>query len=303
MSSAPPPEPEPDPLDLEPIPLAAEPTSPDPAPDPPLAFNPAARAAFRQMARDCGYTIFRMPGSCEMYLRQYLADFEPERLALIEGLRREVPHKIAQFTEPEGYEEFLLELSENYATATGVSREIAWWVVTGWATAQGRPARTPTERVVESPAVPTEPRPPSRQQQTALRWAMCGIAAGGGFLGGLVGLALPLVILFSTDTLIDSSGEAARNKTAIAAVGSIIILLFCGLGSSGAAIGAGFGWYMGRGNQYPWTGFGAAFASTATVAATFGFCCGPLNPITVIVLGVTAFGAAYTAAARGGYST
>ncbi|MCZ2341028.1 MAG: hypothetical protein LC104_04435 [Bacteroidales bacterium] len=67
-------------------------------------------------------------------------------------------------------------------------------------------------------------------------------------------------------------------------------------------MGAGFGWYMGRGDRYPWAGFGAAFIATATTATSFGFCCGPLNPITAITLGMVAYGAAYTAASRGGYS-
>lgn len=309
MLPAPPSEPDPsdrDGLPLVPLTSASSsepsPSPPNRFPDPPADFRPDARAAFRQMARDCGFTIFRMPGSCEMYLRQYLADYEPERQALIDGLRREVPHKIAQFTEPDGYEDYLLELSENYAIAADVSREVAWWVVTGWATAQGKPLRQQLVATPASASAATLASASSHLLPVQLRLAMCGIAAGGGFLGGLTGLAIPLLILFGADVWSASSENAESNRATLAAVGSLFIILFCALGSLGAALGAGFGWHMGRGNQYPWAGFGAAFVSTATTAATFGFCCGPLNPVTVVVLGLVAFGAAYTAASRGGYS-
>ncbi|MCZ2341027.1 MAG: hypothetical protein LC104_04430 [Bacteroidales bacterium] len=234
MSPTPPAESDPSDDDEIPlIPLTSAP-SPEPRarfPDPPAHFRPAARSAFRQMARDCGFTIFRMPGSCEMYLRQYLMAYEPERDALIAGLRREVPHKIAQFTESEGYEDYLLELSENYAMAAEVSREGAWWVVTGWATAQGKPLRQPTEQVPDAASVSTPTTASTPHRETHLRIIMCMIAAGGGFLGGLTGFAIPLLMRFGAALWTDSSEDVAQNQAAIAAVGIAFIIFFCALGS------------------------------------------------------------------------
>ena len=293
------------PLDPDEIPLvAADPATPAPDADdrfpaPPPEFDPDARAAFRDMARNCGSTIYRMPSSCEMYLRQYLSKYEPERLALVDGLRRDVPNRIQQYDgHPDGYEDYLFGLTDAFGNQAGISREVAWWVVTAWATATGRPLGAPAPLPIGVPVGVPGARPEA--DELTLKVAMCGIAGAGGFFGGLIGIAAPFLIIVIGNMIFGPSEEEPGQKTALA-LGAVLIVVLCTVAAMAGGIGAAFGWHMGRGTRYPWTGFGAAFMATASTGAIVGFCCGPLNPITWIIMVSTGFGAAYTASARGGW--
>ena len=66
---------------------AAMPPEAPPAVPPPFAtpdgLSPDAYPAFKRMLKACGKTSFRMPSSCELFLRQYLAHFPAERDLLI----------------------------------------------------------------------------------------------------------------------------------------------------------------------------------------------------------------------------
>lgn len=269
--------------------------SADRFPDSPPEFAPAARAAFRQLARDCGNTIYRMPSSCEMYLRQYLAGFDAERAALVDGLRRDVPNRIQQYDgRADGYEDYLLGLADSYGHEAGVGREVAWWVVTGWATATGRPIGSPLPPPVGRPVgVPPPTRGPD---ETTLRLAMTGIAAAGGFLGGLVGIAVPFLLIFLLKL-----GAEERDVKAVEALGMAMIVVMCSAAALAGAGGAATGWHLGRGTEAPWAGFAGAFVATLSTGAVVGFCCGPLNPITWGIMFTTGFGATFTTSARGGW--
>lgn len=241
-----------------------------------------------------------MTVSCEMYLRQYLSDFETERLALVEGLRRQVPDKIAEHPGGEGYEEYLLELANKYSQAVGISREEAWWVVTAWATAIGKPVGMAAPLPV---AAPIEPPQPQRGIQTIdpnVRLAMTAIAGLGGFLGSAIGSTITLAVLIYAFSAVDyefAQSEEEKPKAMELASAAMALFVRGAINGIFGGIGGSLGWWLGRGDQSPWSGFGAAFLAAFVTSVVTGGCVG----CCYIAPGVAAFGAAYTAAARGGY--
>lgn len=276
-----------------------------PAVPPPLAtpdgLSPDAYPAFKRMLRACGKTSFRMPSSCELFLRQYLAHFPAERDLLIAALRRGVPDKVAAHSGRDGYDAFLGDLAAGLARDASLDGPPAKWAVEAWATGLGRPpgyvAPPVTPRVVEPP--PDHDRP--AVADTTVRRVMAGIAAAGGFLGGLLGNGGPLLVLLLTDVAVDASYSGKAVGMGEAALFVIVALLMFGGGVCGG-VGAFAGWTLGRGDERPWSGFAAACGAAFGTGCLLFFCVGP-GLSCAVAMGCSAFGAAFTAASRGGHHT
>jgi hypothetical protein len=76
-------------------------------------------------------------------------------------------------------------------------------------------------------------------------------------------------------------------------------LLMIGGGVCGG-VGAFDGWMFGNGDERPWGGFAAACGAAFGTGCLLFFCVGP-GLITAVAMGCSAFGAAFTAASRGGH--
>lgn len=303
---------------------------PPPPFDTPDGLNPDAWTAFRQMMKECGKTVHRMPSSCELFLRQHLAGFDTERDLLTAALRRGVPDQVSQHTARDGYDEFLDGLAGSLATSAKVGRAEAKWAVEAWATALGKPpgyvAAVPVARAIG---------PDPRESQPAvtdntLKWVMASITAAGGFLGAALGTIITSAALWVSFSAVDASfaesNRAIESEMAAVDEGELgtesdgdfnpgsdapaervpvitdavffLVLAIAGLvnGVIGG-LGAGLGWLFGRGNERPWSGFAAAFGAAfgaGVVVSAFRI------PFAAIGPGVAAFGAAFAAASRGG---
>jgi hypothetical protein len=276
-----------------------------PAVPPPFAtpdgLSPDAYPALKRMLKACGKTAFRMPTSCELFLRQYLAHFPAERDLLIAALRRGVPDKVAAHTGRDGYDAFLGDLAAGLARDGGLDGPQAKWTVEAWATGLGRPpgyvAPPVKARVVEPP--PDHDQPGAAD--TTVRRVMAGIAAAGGFLGGLLGNGGPLLVLLLTDVAVDARYNGEAVEAGEVALFVLVAVAMIGGGVCGAA-GAFGGWMFGRGDERPWGGFAAACGAAFGTGCLLFFCVGP-GLITAVAMGCSAFGAAFTAASRGGHPT
>jgi hypothetical protein len=274
---------------------AIRPVPPHRPAETPEGIRPEAFDALTEMLVSCGKTIFRMPSSCEMYLRQFLEEFSDERNLLTEALRRGVPDQIMQNARRDDYREFLATAAEKLAKEAGLTQPAAKWAVDAWAAALNRPPGyrppPPVAEVVEAPPV-------KGISQLHLRLIMAGICAVGGFLGGALGNGGGLLILFVTDVAVEAEFHEKRmgmEDVAIAVVIGIVMLIG-GVASGLASFG---GWMFGRGNDKPWAGFGAAFGAAFGTACLAFFFLGP-GFVTAGLQAVAAFGAAFTTATRGG---
>jgi hypothetical protein len=284
------------------MPADAPPVVPPPTPfETPDGLSPDAYPAFKQMLKACGKTCFRMPSSCELFLRQYLSHHPTELGLLTAALRRDVPEKIAAHNGRDGYDELLEGATVVIAQEAGVGRPLAKWAVEAWATGLGRPpgyaAPPVTPRVVEPP--PGFDRPAVADQ--TVRRVMAGIAAAGGFLGGVLGNGVVLLAMLVTDVAVDASftGESVgMGEVALFLVVAFLMVM----GGVCGGVGAFAGWMFGRGDERPWGGFAAACGAAFGTGCLLFFCLGP-GLITALVMGCSAFGASFTAASRGGLRT
>jgi hypothetical protein len=277
----------------------APPVVPPPPFETPDGLSPDAYPAFKRMLKACGKTAFRMPTSCELFLRQYLAQFPTELGLLTAALRRGVPEKITAHNGRDGYDELLNAAATVLAREAGVGHLQAKWAVEAWATGLGRPpgyvAPPVKARVVEPPPDHDQPGVADK----TVRRVMAGIAAAGGCLGGLLGNGGPLLVLLFTDVAVDAkyNGEAVEAGEMVLFV--LVALAMVGGGVCGA-VGAFAGWMFGRGDEGPWSGFAAACGAAFGTGCLLFFCVGP-GLITAVAMGCSAFGAAFTAASRGGH--
>jgi hypothetical protein len=280
----------------------APPTSPPPPPfDTPDGIDPDAYPALKRMLKACGRTSFRMPSSCELFLKQYLSKFQPELELLVTALRRGVPEKIYQHPARDGgFDAFLADLAAALARDANIDPVVAKWAVEAWATALGRPPG-----FVAPPVVPRvlAPPPPDRLQpqvsDQGVRRIMAGIAAAGGFLGGMLGNGGGLLFILVSGAAVDAyytGTSVGLGEVALAVVIGISMLA----GGVCGGLGGFAGWLFGRGDDRPWAGFAAAFAAAFGTGCLLFFCLGPTLP-TAMAMGVSAFGAAFTAASRGGH--
>lgn len=278
----------------------APPTAPPPPPfDTPDGVNPDAYPAFKRMLKACGRTSFRMPTSCELFLRQYLAKFPAELDLLAAALRRGVPERVYQHSGREGYDAFLADQAAALARDAGLAEPQARWAVEAWATALGRPPG-----FVAPPVVPRVLEPPPEHARPGVsdktvRRVMAGIAAAGGFLGGLLGNGGGLLVILVSGAAVDAqqAGEGVGAGEVVLIVAVVLMML---AGGVCGGLGAFAGWMFGRGDDRPWAGFAASGgAAFGTGCVLFFFTCP--GPLVAGAIGVSAFGAAFTAASRGGH--
>lgn len=275
-------------IDLQLAPGAAQ-------PDPPPTFRKAARAAFDEMVKAAGTTVYRMPTSAGLYVRQYLGSFEPERDAVLEALKRGVPDRIAQRETKDGYRQFLADEGAKLAADAGLDPGLAKGAVECWAAGVGRrlgPPPPPTAAEVKQERAEVSAR--------KLHWAMTGVVAAGGFVGGFVGIIFRFGMMLFTHVAVDATDRTYGGPETGVFVLAVVLIL-CGLmGGVAGGAGAAAGWLMGRGDAKPWTGFGAAAGATFTTGAVASAISGP-TPVAAVIILITAFTAAYGAAASGGY--
>ncbi len=262
----------------------------------PATLREAAWPVFESVIAEAGATVYRMPTSCDFLLKRDLAAFPKERELLSLAMHRGVPEAAAK-TDAD-----LARLAADFAAATDTAPDEALWAVNAWAATVG-------------PSPSAAPKPKARRRSDAIsvsgraeRRIMAGIAALGGLLGGGVGNGALLYLLGFADGgqvkyRVQSGGTqgAWTDGSLSPALVALFVGLSVGLGALFGAAGAALGWWMGRGNERPWAGFGAAWGAGMGTGSLFLFITGP-GPITAALIGVTTFGATYTAAARGGRS-
>ncbi|HET6572368.1 MAG TPA: hypothetical protein VFG68_02110 [Fimbriiglobus sp.] len=271
----------------------APPVAPPPF-ETPDGISPDAYPAFKQMLRACGKTAFRMPSSCELFLRQYLSHHPTELGLLTAALRRGVPEKIAAHNGRDGYDELLDAATALLAQEAGVGRPLATWAVEAWATGLGRPpgyaAPPVTPGVVEPPPGFDKPQVSDR----SVRRVMAGVAAAGGAFGGLLGNGSGMLVLLFTDRRLGTQYSSETEEVVLYVVAAVLALV----GGVCGGVGAFAGWMFGRGDEWPWGGFVAACGAAFGTGCLLFFCAGP-GLITAVAMGFSAFGAAFTTASRG----
>ncbi len=267
-------------------------------------MRPEASQALSDLIDQYGKSIIQMPSSCQLFLASKLAAYPDEKNLLSVALSRGVPDQILQHAGTAGYEQKLEVLARELSTATGISTQNASEAVTTWAHALNRPVGY--QRKERPDRVYPEDLNPQPRSDGAIKLIMTMIAAAGGCLGSALGAGLVVGAMLFTDFAVDDAwGEeatqhlsAAKPKMSVMLVGLAIKM---GIAGIAGGIAAAAGWFCGRGDQRPWAGFGAAFATgftTAAVCMRFMLSLGSL-----IVVAGAVFGATFTMASRGGYKT
>jgi hypothetical protein len=269
--------------------------------DIPAGIRIGAFRAFDRMIREVGKSVYRMPASCEMFLRQYLGRYSDERELLAAALRRGVPDRILQHSRADGYDELLDEVTADLSRSAGVDVRQAKWAVEAWATVLGRPPGYRPGPVVARPIAPPpgfeDPKPPISER--GLRLIMAGIAAVGGFVGGAIGNGGAYLVIALTGIAVDAEFDhKAPGASEFALL--LIVLLLMMMGGLAGAVGAFGGWLFGRGDAKPWAGAKAACGAAFGISCLLFLCVGP-GLVTAMAQLFAAFGAAFTAASRGGY--
>jgi hypothetical protein len=280
--------------------MSATPAALPPPPPAPPGLNPDAFHPLEALVKDCGKTVFRMPTSCELYLRQYLADFPAERAALTTALKHQVPSQVLEAAERAGYVEELQAVAADLARAAQMSDDVARWAVLAWATALNRPPGyvppTLSAKREAAKTVEHKPPPPSR----LARAVMAAVPGAGGFLGGLFGNHVG-------ELVVQIAGAAAKARihnrgnldpaSEAAIVWAVLLML---LGGVTGGVGGFTGWLHGRGDHRPWAGFAAACGGAFGAGCVGYLLAGAGGWTATIILGA-AFGSAFTTATRGGY--
>lgn len=264
-----------------------------------MSIDPKAEEAFAEFIERCGTDSWKIPSSCETFLTQYLAKFPAELELLVAALRVGVAKRIAGQDARVGYDDFLSQLADKFATAAGTDREAATWVVGAWAFGVGKPVgyAPPEEKPAAGRRYDPEGSPPDDK---FVYRVMTLIVVGGGALGAAIGAACLPIILMATDVAVDHYKNGMYFRQSAMSDGATLLLVLAMMVGAAAvgALGAWAGWYMGSGAENPWASFGVACgaAFTTTVLLVF-FVTAVLKPV---VLFGAVFGATFKSAARGG---
>lgn len=259
-------------------------------------MRPEARQALAGLIRECGKSIVRMPSSCQLYLAARLADFPEERELLSQALRHGIPEQILQHAGTPDYEAKLHDLAHDLAAATGLEPDTAAEAVSAWADALDRPPG------YQKPTVPNKVYPdeakPDPVAEKSLRLVMAAIAGAGGFLGTALGAGLAAAAFVATDAAVDDPRATPVEAGAhgLAAVAILVKMLIAG---TAGGLAAAAGWLCGKGDDKPWAGFAAAFGAGFTMALVLLSFRASLVRIAIVAGAV--YGAAFTAASRGGH--
>lgn len=264
-------------------------------------MNDQARLALGRVIHAYGPSICRMPKSAEMLVRKECAPYPNESRVLIEALRNGVTEELTKYKPTDKpWADFSGSLQKSLQSRAGLNETEGTWAVDAWARALGRHP----EGWVDAPEVKAAPADDNTLSMTAIRRIMLVIAASGGAAGG----ALGAVILPATLLLLITSREISYFQEGLVGVSrgdiwkaiAVILLIVSAVGATGGGIGAAVGWWHGRGDRNPWSGFMAAFGGAFLSAAIFGRVFGIVGAFFGALF--AAFGAARTAAARGGYT-
>jgi hypothetical protein len=262
----------------------------------PESIHPEAWYAFEGMIDTVGRTAFRMPTSCDLYLKQHLADFPKERQLLSAAMQQNIPGTILEDSVNGAIEPVLARLTREFAAKQKCSPEEAKWAVEAWAVSVKRaPGYVGHLEVLNRKPVAEVPTVSPKEE----RAIMGVIAALGGVFGAMAGNGLPWLFLYISYFAVDKH-FSNREANAKDAVTILALLILMASSSVGGGIGAMLGWWMGRGNERPWAAFAAAFGAAFGTGCIYSMLFGP-NWFATIPMGFAAFGAAYTSAARGGY--
>ncbi|MGL6076248.1 MAG: hypothetical protein ACRC8S_19000 [Fimbriiglobus sp.] len=273
----------------------AEPVGAVPLFTQPEGIDPGAAFAFERMIDEVGRTAFRMPTSCDMFLAKHLGAYPKERKLLSAAMNAGVPQNLLEESNLGEVDRIIARLAKELQAKFNIPLEEAKWAVEAWAVSVKRPpgyvgSLKAQVKYVDAPKRTVSPR--------TERLIMMLIASAGGFLGGFFGNASSL-FLYSAFFLVDQQ-HSGRTATGTDAVVIIYFLFIAFLGGLGGGLGAAVGWWMGRGNERPWASFaaafGAAFGAACLLTMTFR---GP-KLFSGIGIGMSAFGATYTCASRGG---
>ena len=247
-----------------------------------------ARAIFVELMREIGKAAFHTPMTFNLYLRQRLADHDAERVLLSRGLEHGVPDSLLKFACGD-FAGHVQVVANRFAIAAAVDATTAYWVCEAWAAALGRPL----DYVPPPPALQWPDPTKLAISDKSVRWVMALLVGFGGFLGSAIGGAVVPALALGAFSVYQTEAEAAKNGSlwtalAIYMIRRLVYSVIVGASATAA-------WLLGRGDEWPWGGFGAAFG------AAFGAQMLRLNTAIGLAAGVMAtFGATYTFAVSAG---
>lgn len=141
----------------------------------------------------------------ELYLRQRLADYEPERVLLERALDTGVPERLLR-SERGDTEATVRAESARFAKTAGVAPAAAWWATAAWAAALGQPVgSTPPPPVAPPRAAPA-------LSDRSVRRVMATIVAAGGFLRAAIGISV-VPLLIAADFAVPAAQHKSRAPT------------------------------------------------------------------------------------------
>jgi len=263
-------------------------------------MNDHAREALSRVISTYGPSICHTPRSAEMFVLQECGAFPQESRALVEALRLGVAEDLLGYKLDQPWQPMADGLCHRLQSRARLSAADSAWTVDAWARVL---ARHP-DMWKAAPSVLAVSRyvPKDNVNESTLRAAMTGIVAVGGGLGGAVGAAMVPAVLMITSAaykfpiMADSMRGSKPNVWMFVALALLVIGLIGGIGS---ALGAALGWMYGKGDAAPWTGFSTAFGAAFTATAIGGYFCGIAGWFFCGFF--SAFGAATAVARRGGY--
>jgi hypothetical protein len=260
-------------------------------------MRPDARESLAGLIDEYGKSIVRTPTSCRLYLAARLAAFPGERDLLAAALGLGIPERILQHAGTDAYEAELAGMARELSDAAGAEPPEAAEAVTAWAEALHRPVG------YQKPAVPDRVYPaegPDPAEERRVRRLMALIAAAGGFLGTALGAGAVVTVFAITDATVGGPRILRFQPTDAGArvLAVVVKVLVCG---AAGGLAAAAGWAWGKGDERPWAGFAASFgAGLAMALLLLSYVWSAPRLLTVAG---SVFGAAFTAASRGGYRT
>jgi hypothetical protein len=261
-------------------------------------MNDQARVALSRILHTYGPSICQMPHSAELFVRKECSPYPNESRVLVEALRHGVTTELASYNPADKpWEAFSTDLGQRLQKRAGLNEVEGTWAVDAWARALGRhPEAWADAPVVTAPAEPT-------MSMGAIKFIMLAIASGGGAAGGALGaVILPAALLLTTTAREISMFQSVLggvSRQDIWKIITIALLVISAIGAVGGGLGAAIGWWHGRGDRNPWSAALAAFGGAFISAAITGRFLGIFGWFFGSLFG--AFGAARTAASRGGY--
>ena len=224
--------------------------------------------------------------------------FRRNRRLLVEALRQGVASELLGYKPDQQWPQLADSLRGRMQSRAGVGATEDAWAVETWARVLGRHPDSWEDAPEVLAANPTASG--GTVSASTLRHVMTMIAALGGGLGGGIGAAIVPGVLLATSVaykmpILPQSGPI-KNVWVMVVFAMMLIGM---IGAFGGGLGAALGWRYGKGDRAPWTAFSAAFGAAFTAAALGGYFCSIFGWLFFSF--IAGFGAATTVARRGGY--